>query len=355
MKKTLLALVIVLATGTLCAQEATKQTFNRNILLEQFTTVNCGWCPSGADRITEAIGTINYVIWIKHHAGFGEDFLTNDIHRAYLPFYGGSTFAPAMMVDRTRFSNDDAGPVTSVGQSGAIRGLFSRARQVDTYCKIYPLEVNYNNNTRTISGTVTGRFGDDNTWDGNTHITLFLVEDSIVGEQHDYTAHGNWVDYVHMGTVRAVITDLWGDPLTVDPSDRSFAHNYSFTLPDGYTFQHCKVVAFVSQHDATDINNRPVLNAAQSGYLVHNLGIAETNLGSTLQLFPNPANSHVVLEADESIETVSIVNSLGQKVYEQTTIGRQQTAVNISAWPKGIYLVTVRTAHGTATRKLCKK
>ena len=58
MKKTCLALVIVLATGTLCAQEATKQTFNRNILLEQFTTVNCGWCPSGADRITEAIGTI---------------------------------------------------------------------------------------------------------------------------------------------------------------------------------------------------------------------------------------------------------------------------------------------------------
>ena len=352
MKKTLLSLFLTLAAGALCAQEELQQTFNRNILLEQFTTVNCGWCPSGADRITDAIGTTSNIIWIKHHAGFGTDFLTNDIHTTMTVFYGGSTFAPAMMVDRTRFNSSDDGPVTSVGQVTAIRTLFAKAKQVSTYCKVLPLQVGFDPSTRIISGRVTGRFGEDNTWDENTRITVYIVEDSIVGAQHDYTEHGNWNDYVHMGTIRASVTDMWGDPLEVNASDRTFDYGYFYTLPEEYDFHHCKVVAFVYQYDAADINNRPVLNAAQSTYLDKHLGIGETDGGSALLLFPNPAQNRVVLEADGTIETVTITNSLGQKVYEQSDCNRMQMAVETGNFARGIYLVTVRTDQGTATRKL---
>lgn len=48
MKRTSLALFLTLVAGALSAQEAPQQTFTRNVLLEQFTTKNCGYCPAGA-------------------------------------------------------------------------------------------------------------------------------------------------------------------------------------------------------------------------------------------------------------------------------------------------------------------
>ena len=354
MKRTSLALFLTLTACTLCAQQETQQTFTRNVLLEQFTTVNCGWCPPGADRITEAISSLNYVIWIKHHAGFGTDFLTNDIHTAMTVFYGGSTFAPAMMVDRTRFDSEDDGPVTSVGQTSAIRGLIVRARQVDSYCKVYDPEISFDASSRLLTGSVSGRFGEDNAWDENTRLTIYLIEDSIVGEQHDYTDHGNWSNYIHMGTVRAAITNMWGDPIeaNVDPSDRTFSYSFSYTLPENYNYHHCKVVAFMYQYDPTDINNRPVLNAKQSDYLDKSLGIAEADQGCAMRLFPNPAENRVVLESDEAIDAVSIVNSLGQKVYDQPAGSRRQVAVDTRNLARGIYMVNIRTSRGNASRKL---
>ena len=352
MKRTSLALFLTLVAGALSAQEAPQQTFTRNVLLEQFTTKNCGYCPAGADRISEAVSELNYVIWIKHHAGFGEDFLTNDIHREMIVFYGGSTFAPAMMVDRTRFNSEDDGPVGSVGQVGGVRGSIIRARQVKSYCKITAPEIHFDAGSRLLTGRVSGRFGEDTAWNENTRLTIFLIEDSIVGAQNDYSSHGNWSNYLHMGTVRDAITGIWGDPVTVNTDDRTFAYDINYTLPEGYDYHHCKVVAFMYNYDATNINNCPVLNAAQSGYLDKTLGIAEAGLGGTLRLFPNPAASRVVLESDSPIETVTIVNSLGQQVCSLQAGGRTQVALGTESLARGIYLVTVATAQGTATRKL---
>lgn len=352
MKKTLLVLVLCLAAGVLQAQENSKQTFTRNVLLEQFTTVNCGWCPAGMERIQEAVSTLENIIWIKHHAGFGTDFLTNNIHTSMLVFYGGSTFAPAMMMDRTRFDEEDDGPVCTVGQSSSIRQLYFKAKRVETYCNINPIAISFDYASRTVTGTVTGLFGDDNTWDANTRITVYLIEDSIVGEQHDYTDHGNWDNFVHMGTVRDVLTGMWGDPLVVNTSDRTFSFPINYTVPANYDFRHCKLVAFIYQYDASDINNCPVLNAAQSRSLYQILGIAEADQGSALSLFPNPAADYVILEADEAIDAVTIVNSLGQTVYRHTAVGGRQLSVNTSSLPCGLYLVNIRTAHGNATRKL---
>ena len=356
MKKTLLVSALLFALLSVQAQDE-KQTYTRKILLEQFTTVNCGWCPPGADRITSAIGTATNIIWIKHHAGFGEDFLTNDIHRELLALYGGSTFAPAMSVDRTRFNEEDAGPVGSVGQVSAIRTLFASAKQVATYCKVIAPEITYNPSTRRVSGQVRVRFGDE-IWDANTRITVFLIEDSIVGSQNDYTDHGNWTNYVHMGTVRAALTGIWGDNLEVDAQERTAVHNINYVLPAECEYSHCKLVAFVTNHDASNINNRKVLNAAESAFLDEVpgelAGIGTVAAESRLRLYPNPACGQVVLEADEEIASVQVVNALGQVVYsaQPSTGSCQQLTVNTTMWPQGVYVVRVRTAAGTAERRL---
>lgn len=358
MKRLLPLTILMLAVAIVSAQETPKQMFSRNILLEQFTTVNCGWCPSGADRITEAIGSLTNIIWIKHHAGFGTDFLTNDINTAMLVFYGGSTFAPAMMVDRTRFDSENDGPVQSIPQVPKIRTVFSKAKSVTTYCKVNPVEATFKQSENRIEGRVIGRFGEDNRWDENTRIVVYLIEDSIIGEQHDYGDHGNWTNYVHMGAVRDVFTGMWGDVLEVNPDDRTYTYNFSKTLPSGCNYQHCRLVAFVYQYDANDINNRPVLNANKSDYLTGTLGIAEADRGCSLRLYPNPAMERVVIEADEAIEEVRITDMMGREVFSTkgTEQGNRQLTLNTNEFAKGVYIVGIRTASGTSTRKLniCK-
>ena len=53
MKKILFILIALTIVATAFAQDD-KQTFTRKILIEQFTGADCGWCPSGADRIATA-------------------------------------------------------------------------------------------------------------------------------------------------------------------------------------------------------------------------------------------------------------------------------------------------------------
>lgn len=72
---------------------------------------------------------------------------------------------------------------------------------------------------------------------------------------------------------------------------------------------------------------------------------------SRFSLYPNPAVSQVTValpqEQEIKIEEISIYNSLGQRVY--TTKG---TNINTSQFPKGIYILQIRTQEGTSSKRL---
>ena len=97
MKKQISFLLTLLSVAVIFAQDD-PQAFTRKILIEQFTTAQCGYCPAGAERLATATDGQTNVVWLRYHAGFGTDALTNDIAETMTCFYGGSTFAPAMMV-----------------------------------------------------------------------------------------------------------------------------------------------------------------------------------------------------------------------------------------------------------------
>ncbi|MCQ2275181.1 MAG: Omp28-related outer membrane protein [Bacteroidales bacterium] len=357
MKKTLLFLSIAFVAMSAMAQEA--QTFTRKILIEQFTTAQCGYCPAGADRIHEVVDGVKNIIWIKHHAGFGTDDLTNGINETMTVFYGGSTFAPAMMIDRTRFNSSDAGPVGNVGNVSAIRALVSQAKEVPTYCKIYTPSISFDPASRQLTGTITGRFSDA-VYDQNTRLTVFVIEDSIFMQQHDYyngvSSNSYNVDYWHMASVRDAITNMWGDAINVDEANEmNFAYDFSYTLPAGYEYKNCKIVAFIYNRDANNINNNKVMNAVESDYLDKVLGIGQVASAASLRLFPNPANERVVLESDAVINHVSVVNAMGQTLLQCAGNGTQHFDINLSGFASGIYLVRILTAQGPVTRQLVVK
>ena len=352
MKKQLLTIFALLLVVTAFAQDD-QQTFTRKVLIEQFTGADCRWCPSGAERIASAISGNNNVVWIKYHAGFSTDFLTNDIATAMTCFYGGNLYAPAVMFDRTHFSPANPAPVMSIGDVSDIRYYISQSIGVTTTCKVYTPDIAYNPDTRHLSGTVSGRFG-DNSFNDSTRLIVFIVEDSLIGRQVDYY-NGVLNNFVHMGTVRDAVTDMWGTPVVVDTeSDNTFSYNVDYTLPDDYVYKNCRVVAIVYHYDPSDVNNCAVLNAAQSTYFDRALGIGEVSQDCDVRLYPNPAHDMVVIQLPPTTCQVSLLDAAGRTISTQS-VSDSYCQFGLQSLPAGLYLVRVATSDGIATRQLIKR
>ena len=363
MRKQILFFLTVLCIASAMAQDD-KQTFTRKILMEQFTTANCGYCPAGIDRIATAISGTSNVIWIKHHSGYGEDALTCDVAREMMAFYNASTFAPALMVDRTLFDHSKPGPVTSVGNVSEIRSILSEAKNVETYCKVYPVEVSFDPSSRRVRCTVSGRFGAE-VYGDSTRLTVFVVEDSIFMQQHDYyngvSSNAYAVDYWHSSTVRDAVTGIWGDTLEVDAAnDHSFSHTFDYVLPEDFVYKNCKLVAFVYNYDPDDVNNCAVLNAAESKYLDQNLGVGTIAEGCQMRLYPNPAMDMVVVEMNDGQEVakdgrVTLYDMAGRELMSVPTNGSAYCRLDLGSLPQGVYLVRVQTSEGVASRQLVRQ
>jgi hypothetical protein len=91
------------------------------------------------------------------------------------------------------------------------------------------------------------------------------------------------------------------------------------------------------------------------------ISIVVTNFRSlsqdaTLNIYPNPAQSEVVIESNSgSVKRIDVKNSLGQLVYSISKSGQSASIsqkIQISSWPKGIYFVECYSEKLIEVRKL---
>lgn len=76
-------------------------------------------------------------------------------------------------------------------------------------------------------------------------------------------------------------------------------------------------------------------------------GMNEINNTMEVSLYPNPAGSMVNISGRSVIQSVQIINSLGETVLVTT-----QTNINIESLPEGMYIVKLTGEDGFAVRKL---
>ena len=327
-------------------------TVARTNILEEFTGADCGYCPAGADRIRQAIAGTN-TIWVAHHAGFGSDGLTCAANTAYTFFYnaGGSTYAPAMMVNRFHGDAEEPGPVTNVYAVAGITSYLAEMGAVPCFLTLNIDGLTYNATTRAFGGTVTGHFTSE-IYGPNTRLTLMIIEDSNIMAQADYYVSGySQPNYMHMDACRGTITGTWGDPISVG-ANGDFTYNVNGTLASNLNAWRCRVVAIVSNYDASDANNCAVMQAATTTNLnAPYVGISEASEVS-LNVYPNPATDYITVEAGSTISEINMYNVLGQKVYGNNAVNAETFVLNTNEMPAGMYLVTIRTNNGLASQRI---
>lgn len=324
---------------------------DRTVLIEQFTGAGCGYCPGGANRIAQAVDGRDDYIWITHHAGFGTDDLSNPSSSQMTWFYGSnSTYAPAMMFDRTHFDANEPGPVMGVGDVATITSFLNAALQVPCFLELDMSGIAYDKNSRAISGNVSGQFAGVSPQ--NARITIYLVEDSIVMRQANYDIGAYDNNYVHMRTARATLTDAWGDAVTIG-DDGSFSFPVNHTLATNHKDWRCRLVAVVYNLDQTNVNNCAVFNSATTANFEGNyVGIDEVSASISLDIYPNPVTDHAVIESTEPIQNITVVNAIGQVVYSQNNVNDSVVTLNTQQYAAGMYIVTVKSESGISTKRI---
>lgn len=240
-----------------------KDAVARRVLVESFSTASCGNCPGAHEREREAFEGTD-AIEVCHHSGFYTDPFTTETDEKLTWFYnmGGSTFAPAIMMDRTNvnsfYDTGYPGPVFLPGDPTALKSIHATLKEVPATVGI-DITGSYDVASRQLSVDVSGKVlafpkGSDH------RINVWLVEDNLKCKQPQ-SGSAEGINYIHRNVFRETLTGVWGAQINL--KDTSYSEHYTFTLPAGWNADNVAVVAFLANIDGYDATNCKVFNAGK--------------------------------------------------------------------------------------------
>ena len=81
------------------------------------------------------------------------------------------------------------------------------------------------------------------------------------------------------------------------------------------------------------------------------VGISDPGANSIV-LYPNPSSDVVNISSTAEVNTVEVMNYVGQPVYQATHVNSKTTRINVSTLRSGVYFVKVTTSEGIRTTKI---
>lgn len=232
MKKLLLTVLIAMAcVAQVNAQQfVTTEVTQRNVVIEEFTGRNCGYCPDG-HRIANGLMAANPGrLWaVNIHAGgyaptSYPNFNTPDgttIHN-----YFNISGYPCGAVNRSSATPLDRGQWT-----GAANNILNQ----DSYVNLGG-QVILNPVTRTALITVEAYYTGDSPAETN-QLTVMMLQDSIYGQQSGGSSNPEqWTgtEYIHMHILRDVVNSesAWGETISPTTAGTLITKSYMYEIPE---------------------------------------------------------------------------------------------------------------------------
>lgn len=235
MKKTLLLVVAILAGMTGYAQVTdtivSTTPSNRNVLIEEYTGINCTWCPAGHKKANEV------------KAAHPDRVNIINIHQGS---YSANTFT-------TQWGNALAAQIGLEGYpAGTVnRHVFSQYSSVlDVYRDYWPscantilgmsspvniaAEGTLDMSTRTVNIRVQLYYTGSQTVTSNA-LNVAILQDNVLGSQAGMSMNPAQVvgnQYNHMHMLRHLITGQWGETIENIAQGTLVEKNYEYVIPD---------------------------------------------------------------------------------------------------------------------------
>lgn len=233
----------------------------KKVVAEEFTGVSCPPCPNGhtvmasiKEELNKNIVIIGYHIFNFPQAEpvqkNGEqlskyDFRTQDATDVGKDIFGGIGAMPVAGFGRV-IHNDNIG-INTPSWSEAAKVNAGIPTPVNIY-----ITSAYDDVTREAKIKVKLAYTADVNIKQN--LTLMITEDSIVDAQKKSLEIIK--EYVHEHVLRDIVTPTYGEaiPPKVDPKvpGRVYERNFTVKIDEAWHAEHCHVVAFVNNDDASD-------------------------------------------------------------------------------------------------------
>lgn len=82
------------------------------------------------------------------------------------------------------------------------------------------------------------------------------------------------------------------------------------------------------------------------------VGIRQMEYSPEVSVMPNPAHGSVTVQCEEGIRSVELLTVKGERILCQNMAGKKTCTLDLGGLAKGLYIVQITTAQGTAARKL---
>ena len=234
MKKTLLVLVIALMAGLTGFAQITDTIVsttpsNRNVVIEEYTGINCGYCPDGHRRANEIMAANpDRVCVINIHQGsYAANTYTTQFGNA-LANQTGLTGYPAGTVNRHVFS----GSVTDLNRgqwAAASNQIMNMSSPVNIAA-----DGTLDWSTRTLNIRVQLYYTGTQSVTSNA-LNVAILQDNVLGSQSGMSSNPNQVvgnQYNHMHMLRHLITGQWGETIETITPGTLVEKNYEYVIPE---------------------------------------------------------------------------------------------------------------------------
>jgi hypothetical protein len=286
------ALLNVLFAQTFVSTEPMQQ----NAILEEFTGVNCQYCPDGHRIANELMQAHPDRFWaINVHAGGYAPTSNPNYHSAdgdliHGYFQSQITGYPCGTIDRN-----------GITDRGQWASLIDTALSKQSYVNV-AAQGTLDFTARLLTITVEAYYTASAPTSEN-YLTVAMLQDNIMGSQ---VGGSTWNPsqvingkYRHMHMLRDIITPTWGDPITQTSSGSFFTQTYTYEIPEiigtpDVILQDLSFLVWISEEEHTKIitANKVELNYINIPFIApmvyiateRNITTCDPETGATLQI-----------------------------------------------------------------------
>jgi hypothetical protein len=254
MEKKLLLLLFFTAFSTYAQTIVSTTPQNKKVILEEFTGVNCQFCPSGhaiANTIKNANPADVFLINI-HVGGFATpgtgqpDFRTS--FGTAIANQSALTGYPAATVNRTAFTglSQNGATGTAMGRNNWTNAS-NQTRNQSSYVNV-ATTASINVNTRLLTVFVEAYYTGNSPVSSN-RLNVALLQNNTLGPQ---TSGGLGDNYPHQHRLVHMLTGQWGDTYSTTAAGTLVTRTYTYTIPAAYNnipaeLGDLEIVAFVAE------------------------------------------------------------------------------------------------------------
>ena len=273
MKRILLSLALLSGSMAGFAQTIVSTTpENKNVILEEFTGIYCGYCPQG-HAIAQSLKTNNPgdVFLVNVHTGGyanpgpgDPDFRTN--FGAALASQSGLTGYPAGQVNRHEFpSYAMASGATAMGRNfwtAAANTILSESSYVNVAAT-----ANIDLQTRELTVYVEAYYTGSSPV-STKKLNIALNQNNTAGPQSGGNMGSN---YNHMHRLIHFLTGQWGDVISTTTQGSLFTQTYTYTIPADHNsipieLSELEVIAYVAEGNEEIISGNEAVMTLTSSF-----------------------------------------------------------------------------------------